>query len=319
MAYTTNPHLPRVRMQAVRLVEYRGWSIRQTAKYIGVNPSTVSRWVKRDPTGGWWPIQTRSSRPHHSPKALSPDIVGAIVATRKKHQRCGQVIWRELQKRGTKVSLPSVQRTLDRQLLLKKRSRWKKWVKPIPRPYVAQPGDLVQVDTVHVMKSATERLYVFTLLDLHSRWSFARAYPQARAGLAARFVIEAQKQAPLVFKHLQTDHGSEFSRYFKNRVQIKHRHSRVGKPNDNAHLERFNRTLREECLNDLPADLKIINRALPKFLKYDNTERLHMGIDYQTPQEVLQRSRLFNVTYYITEKLFLLIITKRLKIRLFLS
>ncbi|MBU6390145.1 IS3 family transposase, partial [Patescibacteria group bacterium] len=29
---------------------------------------------------------------------------------------------------------------------------------------------------------------------------------------------------------------------------------------------------------------------IPKYLKYYNTERLHMGINYQTPQEVLQRS-----------------------------
>ncbi|MBU6390146.1 IS3 family transposase, partial [Patescibacteria group bacterium] len=29
---------------------------------------------------------------------------------------------------------------------------------------------------------------------------------------------------------------------------------------------------------------------IPKYLKYYNTERLHMGINYQTPQEVLQGS-----------------------------
>lgn len=290
MAYTKNPHLPRVRMQAVRLVEYRGWSIRQTAKYIGVQPSTVSRWIKRDPTGGWWPIETRSSRPKNSPRALSKEVVEAIVKERQKHHRCGQVVWQTLRKQGIKVSLPSVQRTLDRKYLLNKRSRWKKWVKPISRPLVAKPGDLVQVDTVHVMKDKVNRLYVFTLLDLHSRWSFAKAYPQARAGLAARFVAEAQTKAPFEFRHLQTDHGSEFSRYFKQRVQIKHRHSRIRKPNDNAHLERFNRTLREECLNKLPPDLRKINQVLPEYLKYYNAERIHMGINYQTSEQVLQRS-----------------------------
>jgi len=29
--------------------------------------------------------------------------------------------------------------------------------------------------------------------------------------------------------------------------RIKIRHTRLGKPNDNAHIERFNRTIQEEC------------------------------------------------------------------------
>ena len=36
MPYTTNPHLPRVRRDAVQLVKYRGWSMRKTARYFGV-------------------------------------------------------------------------------------------------------------------------------------------------------------------------------------------------------------------------------------------------------------------------------------------
>lgn len=276
-------------MRAVRLVKYRHWSVRKVARYIGVNPSTVSRWTKRDPTGGWWRIPTRSSKPKTNSRALHPAIVQTIKETRKKHGRCGQVVHRELIQQGIKVSLSSVQRVLDRAGLTKKKSPWKKWAKPIPRPYVAQPGDLVQIDTVHVMKSREERLYVFTLLDLHSRWSYAKAFAQARAGVAARFVSEAQRQAPFAFKHLQTDHGSEFSRYFKSRVRIKHRHSRVRRPNDNAHLERFNRTLREECLNKIRPDIRTINRALPKYLKYYNSERMHLGLNYQTPSQVLRR------------------------------
>lgn len=289
MAYTTNPNLPSVRMHAVRLVKYRNWSMRKVARYVGVNVGTVSRWCGKDITGGWKPIRTESSRPKSSPRSLKRSVVEVIIKQRLLNNRCGQVVHQELIRQGVEVSLSSVQRTLNRSYLLKKRSPWKRWHKPIPRPMAVNAGDLVQVDTVHVMKDKIKRLYVFTLIDLHSRWSYAKAYSHARAGVAAKFVAEAQKIAPFTFKHLQTDHGSEFSRYFKNRVGIKHRHSRVRKPNDNAHLERFNRTLREEFLNKLPADIKIINTKLPEYLNYYNSERLHMGINYQTPYEVLQR------------------------------
>lgn len=251
--------------------------------------SAISRWCRKDSTGGWHEIPTLNSAPKTSPRALSKEIVWAIIKKRTERKRCGQVIHQELLRDGINVSLSSVQRTLDRCYLLKKRSLWKKWRKPVPRPIVINAGDLVQVDTVHVMKDKVERLYVFTLIDLYSRWSYAKAYTVARAGVAAKFVAEAQKVAPFNFRHLQTDHGSEFSRYFKNRVGVKHRHSRVRKPNDNSHLERFNRTLREEFLNKLPVEIKTINKKLPEYLNYYNSQRLHMGINYQTPCEVLRR------------------------------
>ena len=47
MSYTTNPYLPRLRMQTANLVIKSNWSIRQAARHVGVNPSTVSRWVKK--------------------------------------------------------------------------------------------------------------------------------------------------------------------------------------------------------------------------------------------------------------------------------
>jgi putative transposase len=88
---------------------------------------------------------------------------------------------------------------------------------------------------------------------------------------------------------IQPDHGPEFSKWFVERVKKHHRYSRIGKPNDNAHIERFNRTLQEECLDLLPRNVKEINCALKKYLKYYNEERLHLGIELQTPRELLTK------------------------------
>lgn len=92
---------------------------------------------------------------------------------------------------------------------------------------------------------------------------------------------------------IQTDNGSEFSTWFTHGLltkKVNHRHSRVRQANDNAHIERFNRTIQEECLDRTFNTLENFRKEIPKYLKYYNTERIHMGIDYQTPQEVLQRS-----------------------------
>lgn len=289
MAYTINPNLPRVRMQAVRLVKYREWSMRKVSRYVGVNVSTISRWCKKDPTGGWRPIPTKSSRPKSHPKQLKESVVKKIVDLRLKTRRCSEVVHQILLNEGVKVSLNSVRRTIDRHGLMKKRSPWKRYHPQIERPEVVNPGDLIQVDTIHLMKNEKERIYVFTLIDVFSRWVYARAYERADCKTSLHFLKTAKFYARFEFKNIQSDHGSEFSTNFTERLKINHRHSRVRKPNDNGHLERFNRTLQEECLRKLKVDANVINKALPEYLKYYNNERLHLGINLQTPMQLLTK------------------------------
>lgn len=283
----------KVRRDAVNLVKYRGWSMRKVAIRFGVEPSTISRWCRRPLATGWHELPTKSSRPKTSPNALSREIVRAIIEKRAGRRRCGQVIHQELLRDGVNVSLPSVQRTLDRCHLLKKRSPWKRPHDSIRRPDVAHSGALLQVDTIHIIAPDGSRIYIYTLIDLYSRWAYAEVVEKIGAEASASFVRRAQKIAPFVFVMVQTDHGSEFSTRFTHRLKTKHiahRHARVRQSNDNAHIERFNRTIQEECFDRTAHSVKHFRRALKTYLPYYNSERLHMGINYQTPEEVLRRS-----------------------------
>lgn len=290
MAYTLNPHLPRVRMATVRRV-WAGQSIRQAARYCGVHPSTVLRWVRRAPTTGWTHlIPTRSSRPHHHPHALKPGIVSEIVNRRNAHQRCAKIIHQELANDGTVVSLASVKRVLKRQKLLRYKSPWKKWHVSPRRPQAINPGDLVQLDTIHMVPKTGKRWYIYTLIDLASRWAYAKVSTQISASLSVAFVHEAQRHAPFSFAMLQSDHGSEFSKRFSMSTRTKVRHSRLRRPNDNAHIERFNRTIQEECFAKVPDTPAAYQEALGRYLIYYNTKRLHLGLNCKTPLQVLRRS-----------------------------
>lgn len=291
MPYTTNPHLPKVRMDTVRLVR-KGWSIRKAARHVGVNPGTVSRWVRKAPSDGRLTIPTLSSRPKTSSQALSREIVKAIITKRQGRRRCGQVIHQELLRDGLKVSLSSVQRTLERCQLLKKRSLWKRPHDATPRPEINYSGVLLQADTVHI-RTSEGTIYVYTLIDLFSRWAYAEATFGLGAETSRAFIQRAAAKANFKFEMIQTDHGSEFSIGFTHelwRMGIKHRHSRVRRSNDNAHVERFNRTLQEECLDHTIHTLRAFREALKDYLPYYNTERLHMGINFKTPLEVLRSS-----------------------------
>ena len=261
MPYTNNPNMPRIRRQAADLVR-RGWSARKVGRYLGFHHTAVMRWVKEARKIGFHPIPTKSSKPHGHPKQLSKEMVNKIIEKKLELKRSSEVIHKELINKNIVVSLSSVKRTLDRNFLLKKRSPWKRYHAPMPRPEAQNAGDLVELDTIHLM-NGNQRIYVFTLLDVFSRWAYARAYERANTRIALDFLKRARKEIPFVFKHLQSDHGSEFSTHFTERAKIAHRHSRVRRPNDNAHLERFNRTIQEECLDDLPVDIREINKALP--------------------------------------------------------
>lgn len=288
MAYTSNPHLPRIRREAARLVVEQGWSARKVGRYLGYHHTAVMCWVRYAREYGVRPIPTRSSRPKHHPKELSHALVRKIVEKRLELKRSAEVVHFALKEDGVDVSLCSVKRTLDRHGLLNKRSPWKRRHVSAPRPYVEKPGDLVQLDTVHLMRKDGTRVYVFTGLDVHTRFAHAWAFERANTRTALCFLRRMKKIAPFAIQMLQSDNGSEFSTSFSDRARIEHRHSRVRRPNDNAHLERFNRTIQDECLDALPRDTKIINRNLPRYLRYYNGKRHHFGLNLQTPLQVVR-------------------------------
>lgn len=287
MSYTTNPQMPKLRAKAVNMVR-SGKSISEVARYFGYTKSAVSKWNQRVPSGGAYQIPTLSSRPHHHPNELSKEIIDKIIACKNKYKRCSDVIHQYLANDGIKVCLNSVKRKLDEAGLIKKRSPWKRLHLPIKRPLPLKPGDLVIVDTIHLMVDIKKRIYVYTLIDVYSRWCFAWAVGRINTRISIGFLKKAQALAPFKFDCIQSDHGSEFSQHFSERIKIIHRHSRVRKPNDNSYLERFNRTLQEECLKNLPIDVRIFNKKLPIYLDYYNQERLHMGINFQTPNQLLK-------------------------------
>lgn len=290
MAYSNNPELPKVRMKAVWLV-HQGWSIRKVARHFGFHHTAVMRWLRKDQAGGWEPIVTRSSRPHSHPQTLKSEIVAAIIAQRKKRGRCAVIVHQELLNRSIRVSLSSVKRTLERQGLIKKRNPWKRWHFSLPRPEAKNPGDLVQIDTIHVGPNGPARFYVYTIIDLASRWAFAWATPRINTHMSVQFVRMAQRAAPFRFRMAQSDHGSEFSSWFTEHVGVagmSHRHIRVRQSNDNAHIERFNRTIQEECLNKMPPLLAAYQKAIREYLPYYNAERLHFGIDFMTPAQKIK-------------------------------
>jgi len=293
MPYTSNPKLPRLRMQAVLRVR-RGESVRAVARHLGYSHSTVSRWVAKAPNDGRETIPTERSKPKSHPRALSPEIVAAIVAERLARGRCAEVIHATLAKRGVAVSLSSVKRTLKRQELITPKSKWKRYRPPVARPLADAPGALVQIDTIHFIDYYTkQRFYLYTVIDLHTRMTYAAVHDRLSQRWSYQTLLEAKSLFGFSFQTVQADNGPEFSRWLSDMLSAKSiqlRHSRVRQSNDNAHIERFNRTIQQECLGPRPQRGQVTQAKLDTYIHYYNHDRLHLGIELHTPHEKYQQA-----------------------------
>jgi transposase InsO family protein len=225
-------------------------------------------------------------------------VVDRVLALRRALKRCAEVIWHHLvHKDGVAVSLSSVRRILRRHHCFD--GARKKRVRPDNprRPLPTKPGELVQTDTVHYICPLTKRRrYVYTVIDLHTRMAYAEVHARIRPGIASEVVVRASSAFGFAFRLVQADNGPEYSRYFGEQLTkrgIAVRHSRLGRPNDNAHVERFNRTVQEECLGRYLSHRttnKVVQARLTAYLDYYNTKRVHLSLQCLTPAEMLRRS-----------------------------
>ncbi len=283
MSYTTNEKLPEIRLQAVIMVR-QGKSTREVARHFGFSQSAIVKWCRRPTDVLGHMIPTRSSRPKQHPRSLSKETIAQIIASRVEHKRCSEIIHEYLRLDGIHVSLSSVKRVLNRYSLLKKQSRWKKSRRYPPRPDVTKPGDLVEFDTVHLGRPGSGR-YVYTALDVYSRYGFAMTSDKANCWKSAVFLRRVMKKFNC--RVVQTDNGPEFGLHFSDAVKrmgAYHRHIHPRSPNENGHLERFNRTLQEE---PLVLGLDLSSTGISKYLTYYNEKRLHLGLKFKTPKEML--------------------------------
>lgn len=322
MSYSSNPLLPKARAEAVRLVVEHHVPMSVAARKSGIHRSTLWRWKRkwnklnehvqltndnrpgRKPGNVFrfaalhWRIPTDSSRPRSCPHAVSDKIVARILELRTVLKRCAEIVWHHATTiDGLSVSLSSVRRILRRHHCFDGARRPRVRRDNPRRPQVTRPGELVQTDTIHHVDSKSgRRLYYYTVIDLFTRMTHVAIATKLRQGLAAQAVLQAQQQWGFPIAMVQADNGPEYGRYFEQVVRrhnIQTRHSRLHRPNDNAHIERFNRTIQTECIGhswNRSVPLQLQQAKLTAWLEYYNSERVHLGIQLRTPISMLQRS-----------------------------
>ena len=153
---------------------------------------------------------------------------------------------------------------------------------------VKSAGDLLQLDTVIKFDQGIRR-YIITAIDLYSRFTFAFAYARLSSAIALDFMLKLETIAPFRVGAIKTDNGMEFlgdfDTYLKKK-SITHYFSYPRTPKSNAYIERFNRTIQEEFVDDhldLFSNMHTFNDKMMDYLIYYNTVRPHKSLNYQTP------------------------------------
>jgi transposase InsO family protein len=291
MAYTSKSNMSRVRRLAVNDVKYRGFSYQKAAFKYGVTKSAVWKWMQRADLDHRVFIETKSSRPHHQSHELSPDVVKRILELREEYQRCAPVIHAYLVQEGVIVSLASVGRVLQRYGATKNK-RKVRWGTNPHRPVSDAPGVLVQMDTMHVVRADYSRFYVYAVIDTFSRIGYAEYQPRIPQIVSTEVLFKARKYFNFPFHTVQTGNGPEFKHGFEFSLalaDIQVRHSRIRRPNDNAHVERFIRTIQDECFRGkMPKETTAADQ-LKEYIEFYNNQRLHLCLNLQTPRSIVSK------------------------------
>lgn len=320
MAYSNNPNLPKAKATAMKLLIADGLPSTIVANKCGVHRSTIWRWkqkwnelnknvqfdnpnrpgrvysLKNKLLACKWHITTTSSRPYSCSYAISDNIIHRVMEVRHLLQRCAEVVWHHLTTEDDiQISLSSVRRILKRHHAFDGARKNRIRQDNPRRPHPTYPGELVQTDTIHYICPTTyKRRYVYTVIDLYSRLTYAEIHNRILPGIAANVIMRAQSYGGFAFHMVQADNGPEFSSYFEQRLggqNIQVRHSRLGRPNDNAHIERFNRTIQDECLGSrmsYKTNTRDTQAKINKYIEFYNTKRVHLGIQLRKPIEMLQ-------------------------------
>ena len=321
MSYCTGKNIEIARGKAVKMLVLDKKPVGLIADRFGVHRSTIWRWyqkwkntnshiqftnaVRRRYLGVSpykydickWKIESESSSPKH-PHTLAEDLVQLVLDVRDQIKRCAEVVWHYINKiLCINISLSSVRRILKRHhRMAKPKYHRNREYKGIPRPKILSPGDLIEIDTIHLFNPISkQKRYIYTVIDLYTRMAYARVYKELKPIHSLNTILEAEQYFGFNFKMVQSDNGLEFARYFEARLEtkgIKIRHTRLGRPNDNAHIERFNRTIQEECTGNYYLEtepLKLMDDKILSYIDFYNHKRIHLGIGYRTPNEMLHR------------------------------
>ena len=310
---------------------FEKYGLDATIAAFKISKSSIYQWRKtlKDNQGRIESLNEKSKAPKNPKKSkIDPRIKEFIKNYRKEHPRTGKakikpeldafcqkigiktiseptigIVIKELKEKGEipkkfKISFyGKTGKVVIRELKPRKPKLRRKGYQP------ENPGDLIQIDAIVKFIWGVKR-YIITAICLKSEFAFAQAYTHLSSKTATDFFEKLKKVAPFEIKRVQTDNGAEFHKRFRDNLEkqgIIQFFNYPRRPQMNAQIESFNRTIQEDFIDwnlDLLAkDINQFNQKLVDWLLWYNTKRVHSSLKGRSPLQYLIENLGFSKMY----------------------
>jgi transposase InsO family protein len=302
---------------------YEQWGEAATKQAYGADRKVISRWRQRLKKGGGHlqALIPHSTRPHRVRRsAIPPEVVEFIRQLREKYPRLGKdkikpFLDRFCREQGFKgLSISTIGNVIKKHRLFfyktgrvyhdpgshwaqkhsrkTKRTRVRKSPKPEDFGYILS-------DTVERIEDSI-KYYFYSAIDAKMKFALTLMYPRLNSENNQDFYARFKQVYPWTIQTWQTDNGKENLGEFDAALtqdRVPHVFSYPRCPKINSFIERYNRTIQEEFLDnhlELLTDPKLFAEALAEYLIFYNSERPHQSLNMQSPLQYLVEKNLMS-------------------------
>jgi len=288
------------------LTHYYRYGYKSAVDAFGVKKSTLYDWRRVYELSGKKPFSLvpRSTRPHKT-RIMTTDyrLVEFIKSMRKEYGNVGSNIIKPFLDEYARevntdpISKSTIEKLIKRRhLTFEKRVKYKKKTKysklrTRKSPKVKRPG-FVQMDSIILYVNKQRHLFM-SVIDIYTKYALVVKVNSLSSLSAKKVFAHFKEESPTSIHTLQTDNGSEFLAHFHKYLEetnIKHLFIYPRLVKVNGVVERFNRTIQEECIkrsDELYYDTNKFEKKLTKYLYWYNYQRPHYALGYMSPMQFI--------------------------------
>lgn len=290
-----NTHSLEVKLQVLQEIK-SGTTVADVCRAFGLARTTVELWRKSFAAGGYEALFPKASgRKKQEAKEEDPRRE-AVIALKKAHPSYGSRRIRDVLKRfeAIGISETEVRRTLHEAGLLEAQAPVEKREHPVRRFERAEPNQLWQSDIFTFLLRRHERIYMAAFMDDHSRYIVGYALARHQRSV---LVMEALARGIAKYgtpREVLTDQGRQYTAWrgtteFEEELRrngIAHVKSRPQHPQTLGKIERFWKTLWDECISrTVFSDFEDCVKRIGLFIDGYNFQRPHQALEGLVPAD----------------------------------
>lgn len=277
----------------------RGNNSSLTARRFGIGRMTLYRWLKRFRKCGVIGLNEYSRKPKTLRRPATPwQIVARVVELRKQYPAWSKHKLAAILKReGFFAPESTVGRILKRKGLIDERisrKRRNSAFRPKARfpkgLRINQEGQMIQMDTKHIMLAGGKKFYQFTAIDVLGKRRVMRIYSSESSRNGALFLKECIASFPFPIQNVQTDNGAPFLKEFDKlckELNIPHYFIYPRHPKQNTYVEISHGADKREFYKqgNTYSILSIMRESIKGWESVWNNFRPHEALGQLTPAE----------------------------------